>query len=131
MQNTVERTQGCWNCKSFSLEGGQKLWKIKRQNDLATAARLAVEDAEGEDSVRVTNIRKMVNTIDHGIALNMIGTCMIGASEADLVVNSYLCDKWNGAQGASVARAGARPDKLPGELMEDMQNGILPKKRIS
>jgi hypothetical protein len=34
------------------------------------------------------------------------------------VNHRFLCDKWSAAQGASVAREGAAPDKLPEELKD-------------
>ncbi len=40
------------------------------------------------------------------------------AKYGSYVSDKYLCDQWSAAQGASVARAGAAPDKLPEELVD-------------
>ncbi len=50
--------------------------------------------------------------------------------KGDFKSHRFLCDQWSGKTGASVARAGAAPDKLPGELMEIHGDGTegLPSK---
>ena len=64
----------------------------------------------------------MVDLVDHGIASGGLGMCLAGGVDrdgnpvGDFVKDVYLCEKWSGAQGASVARAGAAPDPLPAEL---------------
>lgn len=119
---TFERTQGCWNCRHFSVERARDIWKDKRQQDLAVAARLALESPMGEDEPKVVNIRRMIDAVDVGLATYNLGTCDGTGVDAndnpvgDLVKVNYLCRKWSAAQGASVARGGEAPDLLPMEL---------------
>lgn len=42
----------------------------------------------------------------------------LSAKYDTFVSDKYLCDRWNARQGASVARAGQGPDKLPEELKD-------------
>lgn len=39
------------------------------------------------------------------------------------VSDKYLCDRWSGAQGASVARAGGRADDVPEEMVDKIGDG--------
>lgn len=100
------------------------MWKGKRQQDLAIAAKHALDSPMGEEDPKVKNIRRMVDAIDTGLATYNLGACDgtgvdKDGNPVDLVKTNYLCRLWNGAQGASVARAGQAPDKLPMELLED------------
>jgi len=76
----------------------------------------------GEKEPSVVNIRRMVDAIDVGLASGKLGKCFGGGVDSkdnpvgDFVMGSYLCRNWSGAEGASVARAGAAPDPLPAEL---------------
>lgn len=113
---------GCWSCTHWAPERGKELWKTKRLSDLATAVRLATESPDGEQAIPVVNIRRMVSQMDHAMAkpVPVFGVCMSGHIETDFVSNSYLCDRWTGAAGASLARAGQKADTLPEELMEQV-----------
>lgn len=124
----VQRSQGCWNCVSFSTDAAKQFWTTRRQKDLDIALSQSLADPQGESAQQVVNIRKMVDECDKAVAAGLLGKCMKGGTEADLVSLGFLCEKWSGRQGASVARDGAL-DKLPGELMEDVAAGKLPTKR--
>ena len=50
------------------------------------------------------------------VARGKIGICLKGSTEGDFVVNAYLCGKWDGVDGSSLATAGHKLDKLPEEL---------------
>jgi len=121
----VSRGQGCWNCKWWSPEKAKPLWTEKRQNDLATAAKLALESPKGENDVRVYNIRAMVNSLDHLVATGHAGICLGNGRTADgnpvgdLVVHSFLCDRWSGVTGSSLA-TGGKTDMLPEELADKL-----------
>lgn len=122
---THERTQGCWNCVHFSHDKAKEIWKERRQADLQAALTIALDSPRGEDDQRVVNMRHMVDAVDTGIATFNLGTCTGGGVDANenpvgtFVKNNYLCHKWTGATGASVARAGQKADKLPMELLDD------------
>lgn len=49
-----------------------------------------------------------------------IGMCLRGGSGTDFVHFGYLCDKWSGKEGAHVATDGHAPDKLPEELIKEL-----------
>lgn len=133
-ERVVERTQGCWNCKHWDREMAKPLWTEKRQNDLKTALDLALNLPGGEPKTqaecttpqaqRCYNIKKMVDSLDHLVASGHVGVCKGGGRTADgkpvgdLVVHSFLCDRWTGVSGAALARGGSAPDALPEELME-------------
>jgi hypothetical protein len=119
---TFERTQGCWNCVHGNYERAKEKWMQKRHQDLARATGIATSSPLGEQEPRVVNIRRLVDQIDHGIFSGSLTTCTgpgVDANEnpvGDFVKNNYLCHKWTGAVGASVAREGQKTDPLPMEL---------------
>lgn len=51
-----------------------------------------------------------------------IGICMKGGSESDFVHHAYLCGKWTGREGHSLATEGHATDKLPEELVDDLES---------
>lgn len=125
----IVRTQGCWNCKHWSLEAGKAFWSNARLRDLQIAAGRAAAHPHGESETQVVNIRRMVDTVDVGVAKGELGSCLKQDLQrdqpiGDLVAHAYLCTHWSGKQGASLAREGAKADKLPGELMEDLRADV-------
>lgn len=130
---TFERTQGCWNCKHGSSEVARKWWLEKREKDLQVAVGIALSSPIGEKDQKVVNIRRTTALIDEAVGTSSLIKCMgngvdrHGNPVGDLVRSVYLCRKWSGAQGASVARAGEAPDLLPDEL-EDKVKGSDPNK---
>lgn len=116
----IERKRGCWNCVSWeNQERCRGYWSEKRQLDLGYAALRASASPEGERDSVVMGIRRMVDQVDHAIARGVFGLCLAGKAESDFVHNAYLCDGWNGREGASLATSGTAPDKLPEELMAE------------
>ncbi len=122
---TFTRTQGCWNCRHRG--SATVFWSERRVVDLKHALAIAHESPQGEQDQRVTNIKQMVNRVDHLVAKGQLGVCSnpggpIDAKgkhiEADLFQHSFLCSKWDAAQGASLAREGAKADDLPEELVD-------------
>ncbi len=123
-----ERTQGCWNCKN---KGDAKaFWSQRRQQDLKRALDIAMSSKLGENHPKVKNIKQMVDKIDHLVAAGALVTCGTGLVRpgrnakgdpvGDLIAPNCLCGQWSGAQGASIARAGQKPDDLPEELMDKL-----------
>lgn len=121
------RTQGCWNC----IHGGEAgfeaaadlWWSEARAKTLERGVAIALKSPHGEKDERVKNIRAMVPKTDVQIEAKQWIHCEKGKNPdgsevADFVAAAFLCGQWTGASGASVARAGAAPDKLPQELME-------------
>lgn len=135
-ERVIGRGQGCWNCKHWDPAAAKPLWSEKRQNDLKTALDLALNLPGGEpksadecrspEALRCFNIKSMVNSLDHLVASGHAGVCKGGGRTAngeqvgDFVVHSFLCDRWSGVSGASLAREG-KTDLLPEELAEKMK----------
>jgi hypothetical protein len=49
-----------------------------------------------------------------------IGICLKGGSGTDFVHHAYLCETWSGRTGHRIAAEGHAPDKLPEELVEEI-----------
>lgn len=127
---TVERTQGCWNCRHSV--SGKDAWNYHRQKLLQKAAGLVqMFPEQGEDHVTVRNIRSQVDLFDHAVAMGEARRCTnrlartgSGGDIGDLVAHNYLCaNGWSAAEGASIARAGQKADPLPEELLERLDGG--------
>jgi hypothetical protein len=125
------RTQGCWGCIHGGEEGYEraaKLWWDKARADtLARGAGIAVESPLGENDERVKSIRRNVPLTDVQIGQKQWISCKVGKNPdgtpvADFVASTFLCGQWSGASGASIAREGKGPDKLPQELMERFED---------
>lgn len=132
LERVEVRAQGCWNCKNFDREAAAKLWWEKARGDmLQKAVIIAMKSPLGEASQPVVNIRQGVPKIDGLITVGAMGACKTGRKPngdpvGDFVHQTYLCGRWTGMTGASVAREGEALDKLPEELMEDMNTPIDP-----
>lgn len=124
---TFERKTGCWNCKGWSHEMGKKHWVERRQKDLEVGLSLSLQSPLGEEDPKVKGIRRMVHHVDHGVASKTLGMCLghgvnrNGDPVGDLVMSTYMCDRWTGAQGSSIARAGEAIDILPAELEDKLE----------
>lgn len=135
-ERTFTRGQGCWNCKSY--ENGnlaKQHWQVHmaaRLNDLRTAAPMSLlgdmEHPEGVLPSRQDPRRKQLRQMGKAIEVGVVGMCMKGARpdsmggpSGDFVEHRFLCDRWDGVTGASVARAGGAQDKLPDELKIDAE----------
>ncbi len=117
---TFSRGQGCWNC--INSCSATEFWTQKRQADLAIAKRLADGSPMGYEEPHAKNIMHMVDTVDHSVAAHALlrctkGVCANGEPVGDFVAHNYLCSKWSGKQGASLAREG-KLDDLPEELAD-------------
>lgn len=126
------RTQGCWSCIHWDMDKAVKLWWDEaRANMLAQGTKIALESPQGENHPKVRSIREMVPKTDASMAAGEWGACSVGKTATGEpvgtnVASTYLCDQWTGKVGASVAREGQAPDKLPEELMDRvMDDGSL------
>jgi hypothetical protein len=127
-----ERTQGCWNCVHKS--DPKEWWNEQRQKDLKRALDVSLASKLGENHPKCMNIKAMVDKIDHLIAAKALVRCGSGLVRpgrtadgkpvGDLIAPNYLCNRWSGAQGASIARAGQAPDPLPEELADKIGNAL-------
>lgn len=131
-ERTFIRARRCANCVSFECGAmSHQQWnehrKARIEDYLRTApiARLADmanpnwTPAEMKDA-RLQQLHQMDQMIAHGVA----GLCMKGARskadggpEGNFVHCDFLCDRWTGKEGHSVATSG-HEDKLGEELRE-------------
>lgn len=121
-----ERTQGCWNCKHWDPEKAITLWWDQTRTAwLAKAAGRAV--THGENDMKVRGLRQTIPQIDAGMEQHVWGLCALntdGGSEGLFKASTYMCDKWSGAVGASVAREGQAPDRLPAEIAAELDDAF-------
>jgi len=128
----VERGRGCWSCKSFENgELSRQHWRVCRA---AEEQRIV---ARGGDPVliRLSDMEKPpgspeVNArfqwMDNLVGNGRAGMCLKGKAPGTFVHHKYLCDGWTGRDGASVATAGHAVDKLPEELVADVESRAKP-----
>lgn len=131
-ERTFTRARRCANCTAFETGAmSHQQWNIHRkarQDDyLKTMPISRLADMEkpnwspGEMSdARLQQLMQMDQMIAHGQA----GLCMkgarpkeLGGPEGDFVHAEFLCDRWTGAEGHTVATHG-HTDKLNEELYE-------------
>jgi hypothetical protein len=116
------RSQGCWNC--INAQTPVDRWFDKRAALLDQAIGIATSDARGEQHPKVINIRRAILTIDQAVAGRLVFVCDKGITErgdsvGDFVSSAFLCSRWSGRDGASLARnEDGKPDVLPEELRE-------------
>jgi hypothetical protein len=77
----------------------------------SSAAKYALQEARRKEA------RFQVYT--HASRLGLIGICLKG-SGSDFVEYRCFCDKWAGREGHRIAAEGHAPDKLPEELVEEI-----------
>jgi hypothetical protein len=126
-ERVFSRGQGCWNCVHWQPEKTKAFWTERRQKDLNTALSISLESPKGEEDVRVVNIRRNVDQLDHLVAMGGAGLCKGGGVDGrgnpvELVHHGYKCHQWTGKQGASLAAEGGKQDPLPAELADKLDN---------
>lgn len=106
----IARTAGALCQQGFTGEQAIEM-AIAAQGDVSPATAETVRMAQQDD----TNMRVFDNAVNQGL----IGLCMKGGVDTDFVTHAYLCPKWTGIDGASVATEGHTLDKLPEELKDE------------
>jgi hypothetical protein len=104
---TFTRGQGCWNC--INAKSPIDRWFDKRHQKLAYAQRIAIQSQAGENDSEVVRIRRQVEQIDAQMAQQTMFVCNVGRTAdgnpvGDFVASAFLCDRWTGRDGASLAR---------------------------
>lgn len=144
----VERGRGCWNCVSFDLDGAatKMAWAADKQAMQAEFFTLAMAQPNHEafiaqadqwaanpDAIhidltddaavaRAKMILKSIDRMDRSIASAAFRVCMANGGNdrnGKYISARYLCPKWTGRIGSSMATSGHKLDKLPDELRED------------
>lgn len=119
---TFVRGQGCWNCVHAKPPGPR--WFDQRQQKLDYALRIALQSQLKENDPEVVKIRRTVEMIDGAVLRGDVFVCDVGKTAAgepvgDFVTSAFLCGRWSGRDGASLARADhGKLDELPEELRE-------------
>ena len=131
-ERTFTRARRCANCVSFNIGSmAHSQWNIHRQarqsDYLRTMpiARLADMEKPEWSPAEVKDARlQQLMMMDQMIANGTAGLCMKGprpkadgGPEGDFVHCEYLCNRWIGTEGHSVATAG-HDDKLGDELLD-------------
>lgn len=135
----VERARGCYSCKHF--ENGalaRRTWRRDHRpaleqhiNEKAGLPPVSLDGAALDQQVAdsLAPAKDMIRKMDLAVTNGVFGICMKGKRPADLggpagdfVHAAFLCDRWNGRDGASVATQGKKLDKLPAELRDDMEH---------
>lgn len=119
---TFVRGQGCWNC--IHAKDPAPRWLDQRQQKLDYALRVALQTPRGENDPEIVKIRRTVEMIDGAVARGDVFVCAKGKTAngepvGDFVTSAFMCDRWSGRDGASLARADdGKLDELPEELRE-------------
>jgi hypothetical protein len=127
-ERTFTRNRGCYSCKSFANEElVRQHWATKRPSLLTKTlttplpASMAAETPSlaKDDDPRLKQLKDM----DRMVATGCVGICMkgsrpkeMGGPEGEFVAYAFLCDRWDGRDGHSLATAGKPVDKLNEEL---------------
>lgn len=140
-ERVVQRGMGCWNCKNSDT--ATVFWTEHRKGKLLALRQLIEQSNQGHaikhdlvnglvadwSKVKLTpgmkKLQHEIDTIDHSVAQRALLRCTKGVTAngtpvGDLVAHNYLCDRWSGAEGASVAREGGKLDVLPEELVDKL-----------
>lgn len=122
---TFTRAQGCWNCiNAKDPETTARRWFDHRERMLDRAMAITLNSPLGERDETVVRIRRVVEASDQAIAGRKLVACDVGITEknepvGDFVASAFLCRKWSGRTGHSLARHDdGKPDTLPEELRE-------------
>jgi hypothetical protein len=133
-ERTFTRNRGCYSCKSYENgELSRKQWaahKFRLLGALEGAAPMTrLGDMEAGAPVLATKTNdprlNQIQQMDKAIHLGVIGMCLkgcrpasLGGPEGDFVEHRFLCDRWDGRQGSSIATSGQALDKLSDELAD-------------
>ena len=131
-ERTFTRARRCANCTAFETGAmSHQQWnthrKARQDDYLKTIpiSRLADMEKPGWSPSEKNDARlQQLMQMDHMIANGMAGLCMkgarpkdLGGPEGDFVHAEFLCDRWTGIEGHSVATSG-HEDKLNEELRQ-------------
>lgn len=129
-ERTFERGRGCWNCISYENgELSRQNWgthKLRLNHSLSVSAPLTrLGDMENPQPSGTDARRQQIDQMDKAVKLGVVGMCMkgarpasLGGPEGDFVEHRFLCDRWDGRQGSSLATSGKPLDKLNDELAD-------------
>jgi hypothetical protein len=132
-ERSFTRGRGCWNCSHFENgELSRQQWRNHRsqteahilQSGGAPLERLG--DMEKPNPITGKDARlDSLEKIDHVIKAGVYGLCMkgarpqsLGGPEGNFIHCNFLCDRWDGRQGSSLATSGHPLDKLGDELAD-------------
>lgn len=145
---TVERSRGCWNCVSFDNSEAVKLNYQLRPDVTSRLTRIGTpgemdaaafnrelgklvsqgltRQAAAEQLIQAHQQNQQLSYFDRLIESGHAGLCRGNGVDSndnpvDFVHIQYLCHKWNGRVGSSVATSGKPLDKLPDELRDDAE----------
>ncbi len=94
----------------------------------ARAFQFAQQPRLGENDPRVVNIRRWIALGDDAFRTHKAIHCDVGVTATGQQVGgvtpaNYMCSKWKGLEGASLAKINGRVDMLPEELLFEVDGG--------
>jgi SEC-C motif len=96
---------------------GRKYEKCCRSKDMA--ADQILRRVEG-----IANAVRLLDDHERAISEGYYNLCKVpGTHDSDFKHHVFLCDKWCGIQGWTLARSGQKPDILPEELKDKIGDG--------
>lgn len=129
-ERVFDRGRGCYNCRSFDNgELARNRWRELRPRNLAYIKTSGPIPRLGELEKPVPDERDarldQIRFMDTGILNGMFGLCLkgarpkdLGGPEGDFVHCKFICDRWDGRDGYSLATSGRPLDKLNDELWD-------------
>lgn len=157
---TIERSRGCWSCIGFDNGDGCKTDYRNRPDVALRKMRVSAWDMNSVDFHREVGrlkaqgltqdqavhhvmqqkqqeiiVSNQLSLFDRQVENGEIGRCRIGGVDTrdnpvDFIHMKYLCHKWSGRDGSSVATSGRPLDKLPDELRDDADSAVAKKTSV-
>jgi hypothetical protein len=138
-ERVVERGRGCWNCTGFEngllarqqwravhrparerqLQARKRELVERRQAELIRSPLAPTSDLDQAFNQLATQVG-LLKDVDRAVTAGALGMCMVGGTACDFVTATFLCEKWTGRQGSSVATQGHPVDALPQELKDKL-----------
>lgn len=129
-ERTFVRNRGCYSCISYENGplsrqhwGTHKLRLLASLDGAAPLERLG--DMENPAPSPKDARRQQIEQMDAAVKTGVVGICMKGSRPAslggpagDFVEHRFLCDRWDGRQGSSIATSAQPLDKLSDELAD-------------
>jgi len=118
---TFERGTGCWNC--IHAQSAADFWNQRRQAVLTKAMQISIESPKGGNDPAAKQLCSRVDQIDQAVQQRKLIRCTKGIVAngnpvGDLVADAFMCERWTGRDGSSLAKIEGKVDLLPDELRE-------------
>jgi len=125
----INRSKGCFNCRSFDMDDGAiSKWKKRYQTDTA------FHEGQGKTAEQVVAALEPMEAILQGIQKHEVGICTnilaiadmekAANTRVDFIAKLHLCHCWDAIPGdRHTTNEKATDDVLPGELADRFDMG--------